>query len=59
MRDLEKVVAAAKTTGESIRESVWVADPLRSFLANAFLAFGDDLQKIVNEDKKREIAAAD
>ena len=49
MTDLEKVELAARRNGEAINKSVWIKEGDRRFLSNAFLAFADEIAKIIKD----------
>jgi len=51
--DLETIVEAAKRNADAIRKSVWIGEPERVFMSNAFLAFADEIRNVVKESKSK------
>jgi hypothetical protein len=53
MTDFEKFASAielaARRNASAISQSVWISDRERKFMSNAFLAFGDEIAKIIKD----------
>lgn len=58
MTDLERVGLAARRNAYAIKDSLWLEERERTFMANAFFAFADEIAMLAKESRREALGAA-